>query len=234
MIRTAVSSVLRVALLLLVAAAPASAQNLLINPDFDSNLTGWQDLSATASHDNAVGASSGPGSALWDVTIASDAEGEDLVVVSQCVEDIIVAGQTYEFGGAIAINDAPAGGSALLAAQFFADSDCSGLALEGVLAAPVTDVGPFENTGGTAIAPPGAGSVIVGVLSGVGAVGPGPVPPSQPDPLPGDYSVHVDDMFLVVQGAVPTAGWPWIAALALMLLLVARASVARRRLTTTS
>lgn len=227
MTRAAVAALLCGAVLL-AAAAPASAQNLLTNPDFDTDLTGWQDLSAAATHDNTVGAASGPGSALWSETIVGDSEGADLIVVSQCVSGVI-PGATYQFGGTIAINDAPAGGSALLAAQFFADGACSGLALEGVLAAPVTDVGPFESTSGTIVAPPAAGSVIVGVLSGVGAAGPGPLPPSQPDALPGDYSLHVDDMFLMVQGAVPTAGWPWIAGLALILILAAGTSLARRR-----
>lgn len=58
---------------------PASGQNILTNPGFDTDLTGCQTPSG-ATHDVTVGAFVA-GSARWETTIDSGADESDLAVL---------------------------------------------------------------------------------------------------------------------------------------------------------
>lgn len=76
-------------------AATAGAANLLTNPNFDTDLSGWTATNASqgaATFDNSTGSPS-PGSALLTGIACCT------VQVSQCVA--VVAGQSYDFGASL-------------------------------------------------------------------------------------------------------------------------------------
>jgi hypothetical protein len=79
------------AMALLLLAAPAAAQNLLSNPDFDHDVSGWTFASSPV-FDPAldVNGNPGSGSALIDSFPGT---------ACQCVVRTVAAGETYEFGG---------------------------------------------------------------------------------------------------------------------------------------
>ena len=211
-------------------AGPANAQNLLTNPDFTANLDGWTlPPVAATTHDAATGAASGPGSALWTKTIAGATPAAERAVVFQCVNGIM-SGETYDFGGAVAIDTAPAGGSASMAIAFNSGGDCSGLELELHAAPPVTDTGPFDFVSHSVVAPPATASATVGVIAGVAPVGPGLVDSGDLTFVTGDYVLHVDDMFLLTQTPVPTIGTLWLIVMTLALIVSAAATLRRRHL----
>jgi hypothetical protein len=86
--------------------APATAQNLLVNPDLSTNLSSWQ-LNLNTTFDPVQGSPS-PGSARWVATVAAPFDFDDVQILDQCV-DGIVPGATYAFGGRILVTTAPAG-----------------------------------------------------------------------------------------------------------------------------
>jgi hypothetical protein len=108
--------------------ASASAQNLLVNPNFDSSLAGWQTTSvpgSTASWDGTRDADGSPtsGSAkgVWSAPTVTGL----VPVVSQCIE--VTPGMTYIHGGKIFIpSGQPTSGSAFFLAAVFPSHGCSG------------------------------------------------------------------------------------------------------------
>jgi hypothetical protein len=115
---------LAAAVLLAGGAAPLPAQNLLKNPDFVSNLDGWQ-IIGQATWDGTLDAEGFPheGSAkgVFDSSTVNGISGG----IVQCVP--LSVGTTYHFGGKIFI---PAGNTATGGAFFvmipFPTGDCSG------------------------------------------------------------------------------------------------------------
>lgn len=205
-------------------ARPAQAQNLLSNPTFDTVLTGWDVAPTTVSFDATMGAASGPGSALWEETIVEGSLTNEFLIASQCV-DGIVAGSTYAFGGAIRLATAPVGGSTVVVVAWQSGGGCSGF-FQLDAATPVSTVSPsFQTSSGTAVAPPGAVSAEVVIVGGIAPLGPGTVDLTEAAFVAGDYAVNVDDMFLLQQEPVPTAGVLWSVVLA-----AALAAAAIRRL----
>ncbi|HSS51203.1 MAG TPA: hypothetical protein VLX28_19860 [Thermoanaerobaculia bacterium] len=109
-------------------AASASAQNLLVNPNFDTSLSGWQTspiagltVSWDGTRDAAGSPASGSAKAVW--------QGAQVTgiypVVSQCVE--VTPGVPYLFGGKIFIPSGQATpGSAFFIALPFGSPGCSG------------------------------------------------------------------------------------------------------------
>jgi hypothetical protein len=115
---------------LLLLTQPATAQNLLANPGFDSSLSGWE-ATAWASWDgtrDADGsASSGSAKGIADFQTV----GGDAVVVSQCIP-LAHTGDLYVFGGKIFLPGSQAGSSsAFFSLGFFADSACHGAPVPG-------------------------------------------------------------------------------------------------------
>jgi hypothetical protein len=117
-----------VLLLLTGQGAPASAQNLLTNPNFDSSLIGWQTgpvPGITVAWDGTLDAdgSSSSGSVLGSF---SALQFIGLVpVVSQCVAT--TPGTTYLLGGEIFIpSGQDAFGSAFVSVLFYPSANCSG------------------------------------------------------------------------------------------------------------
>jgi hypothetical protein len=112
------------AVLLAAPAAPLVAQNLLINPDFDTGLDGWLVI-GPASWDPTLDAGGNPRSgsakAVFDSPMVTGVDG----VIGQCVP--LTVGATYHLGGKIFI---PAGNTASGGAFYlmvpFPTADCSG------------------------------------------------------------------------------------------------------------
>ena len=107
----------------LLAAAPATAQNQIVNPGFDSDLSGWtvfQSQEYAVSHDPVMGALA-PGSARVDINSAVPLND---LVIQQCVT--VVAGSNYDFGVKFrfASGAAPAPTGAVMV-QWFADAICN-------------------------------------------------------------------------------------------------------------
>lgn len=108
---------------LLAAAAPAAAQNQIVNPGFDSDLSGWTVIPSpeyTVSHDPVMGAGA-PGSARLDVNSAGPLNH---LVLQQCVT--AVAGTNYDFGVQFRFaSGATPVPTAAVMVQWFADGICN-------------------------------------------------------------------------------------------------------------
>ena len=121
------SSTLRNLLSCLFALLPAlvSAQNLLINGDFDADLTGWTPNGGGTSTFDASSGSPSVGSTLLSI---NDPSGNGVTqAVQQCVAaaggvDYTIAGR----GLIDTVNSTSAGAGTFIIGQFFASSDCSG------------------------------------------------------------------------------------------------------------
>lgn len=209
--------------------APVAAQNLVSNPDFDTDLTGW-DAAAATIFDGSQGGTSGPGSALWRLTVNVETATQDLLIVSQCV-DGVVAGTTYQFGGEMNLDAAPVGSSAIVVVSWQDNPGCSGL-LSLDAAPPVTEPGSFISVTGSAVAPAGAESAEIDVISGVAPGGPGPITVGDLSIVEGDYLVNVDDVFFQPVETAPTMGPAWMLALVALLLGLGAFVVGRMRVRT--
>jgi hypothetical protein len=122
---------LPVALTLLLSshAAPSPAQNLLVNPGFDTGLGGWQlaDPSTTSvtvswdgAHDADGSPSSGSAKAVWQAPSVSGLSS----AIFQCVE--VTPGASYIFGGKVFIPAGPVPGSAFFNVIPYPSHGCSG------------------------------------------------------------------------------------------------------------
>jgi hypothetical protein len=176
-----------VAAALLAVAAPAAAQNRIVNPGFDSDLSGWTVIPSpeyTVTHDPVMGAGA-PGSARVDVDSAGPLNH---LVLQQCVT--VVAGSNYDFGVqfrfASGANPVPTGA---VMVQWFTDGICN--APDGAAFSTFSTNTPdiWQLISATNVpAPPGIGSAFVSMLiTSVGAgtsvawyddayFGPNPIP----------------------------------------------------------
>jgi len=119
-----------VTILLLPAAAPAAAQNLLANPSFDASLSGWQ-ATAQASWDDTRDADGSAASGSAKGIVDFQTVGADAVVVSQCIP-LAHTGDLYAFGGKIFLPGSQAASpAAFISLGFFPDSACQGVPLPG-------------------------------------------------------------------------------------------------------
>jgi hypothetical protein len=109
--------------------APASAQNLLVNPNFDTGLSGWQTtlvapgttISWDGTRDAEGSLTSGSAKGSWAATTVSGL----VPVVSQCVE--VTTGASYRVGGKVFIPPGQAtSGSAFFIAAPYPTHGCSG------------------------------------------------------------------------------------------------------------
>jgi hypothetical protein len=102
---------------------PATAQNLLGNPDFTSNISGWTPAGSGTSTPNGTVGSPAPGSAQLDL---DDPSGNTLTqAVQRCVT--ITPGRTYAISGRGRIGAVTSGGSNIfILVQFFENVGCTG------------------------------------------------------------------------------------------------------------
>lgn len=178
-----------------------AAQNLLTNPHFSGNLTGWQATPGTSqtTYDATRSATAdGTGSVGTIVHVDGFPGFADAFTPSQCLSGI-VAGANYSFGGAVlAPSRQGGGGRGSLKLAWFASSDCNGdqLAL-GI--AETSQRGPAAGdpadtwlaAQANAVAPSGANSVLF-AMHGWSISGP-----------TSDYQINFDDVFLVQAPAPP-------------------------------
>ncbi len=198
--------------LLLASARPASAQNLLANPDFNTDLSGWNTFGAV--FDGTAGSPS-PGSAQFSGSILST-NSTIFVSLGQCVTGI-VPGNTYDLSGQLRLTSAPAGGTAFASVAWYSDAGCTtGIATDGA-----NGVGgsTFQTSGGSFVAPVGAvaGNFLVWIATST---------------TPGSFTGNLDTAFLGPQAPPPV---PAISTAWLMLcgasLAAAGTMMFRRRLT---
>ena len=148
----------------LAAARPAVAQNLLVNPDFDSNVVGWsvggQEFigiawSSVDASEDPTGAGGTAGSGALDLETATSG------FASQCVP--VTGGEPYRLAGSVAPLSIGSGSVVFaLALQWWTTADCTEdvVGAFDVLAAPAEpDV--WHALDGVFDAPPTASSVEV-------------------------------------------------------------------------
>jgi hypothetical protein len=198
--------------LLLASARPASAQNLLANPDFNTDLSGWNTFGAV--FDGTAGSPS-PGSAQFSGSIAGT-NASIFVSLAQCVTGI-VPGNTYDLSGQLRLTSAPAGGTVFAAVAWYSDAGCTtGISTDG--GNPVGG-STFQASSGSFIAPGGA--VAANFLVWIST-----------STTPGSFTGNLDTAFLGPQGPPPV---PAISSLWLTLcaasLAAAGAMMFRRRQT---
>ncbi len=203
-------------LALLAFPAPASAQNLLDNPNLDSSLSGWD---GNATFDSSLGSPS-PGSARLQVEISDDEDGDDATILVQCI-DGIVAGGEYSFGGRVVNRVRPSEGFTGIAIGWHSDSNCIDDSELEVVVAGTTSSDSFQSLSRTAVAPAGTVAALIVAVTGVEEIDPGPVDVDEVDFIPGTYDVNADSLFLVLESDVPTMGTLWFVVLALALVFVA-------------
>ena len=178
-----------VLLVILVAASPLFAINLLTNPSFAGNTAGWvTDVSTT--FDAANDATGLPGSGSAQNTFVASA-GSTLLALHQCV----AAGPgNYTLGGKILIpNGQAVGGSGLVTVSFFSGADCvTGFISFTSLSSSTT--GSFVTLSGPITAPAGTAHIWVTGQNSANAAG--------------THVVNFDDFVLDdgVAAAVPTLG----------------------------
>ncbi len=191
-----------------------SAQNLLVNPDFDINLDGWTPAAGTVFDPTRDVAGAASGSARWTGTVAVPFGGA-VSGVFQCVSGLTPA-TSYSFGGSSLLTSVPAFATSNIHLQFYSDASCSaGLALFSAL--PVAEVvGVWVESSAIVVAP--AGTQSAQIFQNVNA-----------DADAGDFDVNYDRMFLQEVGAVPVTSAPALIVLALALLLTALATFRRLR-----
>jgi hypothetical protein len=182
-----------VGLVLLCSAASASAQNLLTNPNFNTDLSGWNAFGAV--FDGSAGSPS-PGSAQFGGSLAGT-NATISVGLEQCVSGI-VAGNTYDISGQLRVSSAPSGGNARVAVSWYSGAGCtSGISTR---TASGVSAATFQQSSGSFVAPAGAVSAIFSVWIATSTT-------------PGSFTVNLDNAFLGTPAPpppVPTLSTGWI------------------------
>ncbi|HTL45037.1 MAG TPA: hypothetical protein VL262_11920 [Vicinamibacterales bacterium] len=171
---------------------PLLAQNLVTNPHFDTDLSGWNPVGIGTAFDGTKDAnnslSSGSVHAIQPIAIPN---GANLNGVRQCVTGL-TAGATYDFGGQILVNSAPAGGSASTELAFYSDNACTTPVGVTTAGASVFAGATFQPSNGSAVAPPGAVAAQIFQNERTAAT-------------PGTIDINEDEMFLQLSASqVPT------------------------------
>lgn len=179
---------------LLLTAAPAAAQNLILNPGFDDDLSGWRSQTAAWSALDA-GGDPGSGSALG--ANSHDSGGTlGVTALSQCVA--VDAGQSYEYGMRTLL---PAGqehsGYAYFHAVWSPTFPCDGAPIRFAPGDQSPTAGAWAPLGNQDVAPAGAKGLTL--ILGIAKQGPG-----------GTLQAHFDDAFVCRLGECDRAAGPWI------------------------
>ena len=139
-------------------ASPSIAQNLLSNPDFDTNNTGWPGSAFDATRDVANDAGSGSG-----LVTNSAANALTGLTMTQCV-DGIVAGTSYNYGGSVFLTreEDTTTGNGRADLSWFSGAGCvNANFLGGSPSALATTIDAWTPINNTATAPATAGSVVI-------------------------------------------------------------------------
>jgi hypothetical protein len=161
--------VVRPALLFVLAAAIASpifAVNLVTNPSFAGDTTGWVTAGSTT-FDAANDATGTPGSGSAKSTFVASGSST-LLSLSQC----IAAGPgSYTLGGKVLIpSGQPVGGSGLITVSFFSGPDCiTGFLSFASLSTSTT--GSFQTLSGPIVAPAGTAHIWITGQNNASAAG---------------------------------------------------------------
>lgn len=173
----------------------AAAQNLLTNPHFNGDLTGWlatPGSSQTIYDATRSATADGTGSVGTIVHVGSFPGFADAWTPSQCLSGV-VAGANYSFGGAVLAPSGQGGGSGRgsLRLIWFASSDCSDQLSLGTVETPQRGPAAGDPSDAwlaaqaNALAPSGANGVLFS-MHGWSISGPS-----------SDYQINFDDVFLV-------------------------------------
>lgn len=137
----------------------AAAQNLVVNPDFDADLSGWTGNGVWSSLDLVGSPSSG--SAAWNNLNAGTSGG---LYITQCIE-ISGVFEGYYFGSWAYIPSGQAGtGVAGLSLTFYSDAGCTDY-LEGYGGSQTADLDAWRHLSLEGWVPTGAGSATIGMLN---------------------------------------------------------------------
>lgn len=190
---------------------PLYAQNLVTNPNFNTNLNGWGNSGgATFDSTNDANGSLSSGSARWAGTVAIPS-GAVSAGVNQCIT--ITGGNTYDFGGKVLLTSAPAAGSANVIVSYYSDGTCNTFLTAGSGTA-ITSFGTWQSSNGTLLAPASANSALIQQNEHTNGTA-------------GDFTVNFDDMFLQLATPVPTMPLPLLIGLAVMLALTGSFAIGR-------
>ena len=188
---TARSLILSLLSCLAVAGAPAGAQNLFVNPGFDSGLAGW--LFFNGVEWSTVDAANAPASGSARLTNVAPADNPPALI--QCVP--VSPGETYEYGARVRIPPGQAHTGDVLVYGYWYPSFPCGPPLADAAGATASTIGSWVVVDATATAPAGAGALAVYVSTVKHGDG-------------GAFATQVDDAFACAAGTCDDAAAPWI------------------------
>jgi hypothetical protein len=140
----------------------AAAVNVLANPTFATDLSGWTVANSagfgTTTFDGALDANSNPASGSAETVAQFTGAGETGVFLQQCYETP-TPGATYSYSGSVFIpGNQPTSGSGIVLVSFFNQPGCSA----GFLSSSnqlTSTVGAWTLLTGSVVAPPGTQSI---------------------------------------------------------------------------
>jgi hypothetical protein len=184
----------------LIGGAAASAQNLLTNPGFNTDVSGWTPIAADITAIwNSEDASGSPSSGSASITETTASAGSADGVASPCIP--VTAGGTYSFGARFKI---PASQTsepkAATAVTWYSGAGCSGS--QNTTSAPFqTTVGSwFTSSLSNVIAPAGAAGALFSLYAGAGLAGTANVLADDAYFIREDNSCIADDKTLCLNG----------------------------------
>lgn len=156
----------------------AAAQNLVVNPNFDVDLSGWTAAGGVWSPLDLAGSPSS-GSATWNNTNASTSGS---LYVTQCIE-ISGVFEGFYFGSWVFIPSGQTGtGIADLSLAFYSDTACSDY-IDGFGGSAMAELDVWRHVNLEGWVPTGAGSARIGALNQKYGVG--------------EFQVHHDSVIFV-------------------------------------
>ena len=139
----------------------AWGENLVVNPEFDTDVSGWTPEPEVSIAWSAIDASLDPGSGSAEVTnsVAGPRNGRGM---NQCLNLVVVEGAVYDFGGKALIPDGQARtGSAQVGLRWLAGPGCTGSTVGSQPRRETATLGAWVDLSATEqIAPAGAVSVL--------------------------------------------------------------------------
>ncbi|MGE5233129.1 MAG: hypothetical protein ACM3OB_03385 [Acidobacteriota bacterium] len=192
------STVGAAACLLLLVLAPASAQNLVVNPGFDHDLSGWAATNIPGLHTTSwspLDAAGSPSSGSLLADNVSSTATNPQVVATQCIDT--VPGQKYWLRAKVFIPSGQgATGRALISAVPGSGTCASPAFPFGVGGGfGVTAVGTLTDTGVTVTAPPGFGRMVLQLID-------------LKDPAGGSLRIYYDDFVFAPTSTAPCTASP--------------------------
>jgi len=192
------STVGAAACLLLLFLAPASAQNLVVNPGFDHDLSGWAATNLPGLHTTSwspLDAALSPNSGSLLAENVSSTAANPQVVAAQCIDT--VAGQKYWLRAKVFIPSGQASTGRALISAIPGSGTCASptfpFGVGGGLA--FTAVGSLADSGTVVTAPPGFGRMVLQVID-------------LKDPAGGSLRIHYDDFAFAPTSTAPCTASP--------------------------